>query len=98
ELGLDVKLERIGSEPRVLGTSRTAVRAGGGGQELSIYGVNLPASLQPTDVDLGPGITVSRVVKAGADEVVVSVDVAANAAPGIRAPFVAAPPRPLAPP
>ena len=31
ELGLDVRLERVGAEPRVLGTDRTALRAGATG-------------------------------------------------------------------
>ena len=96
EMGMDVRLERVGSEPRVLGTSRTAVRAGGSGQELSIFGTNLPATLQPADIDLGPGVTVARVVKSGPDEVVVSVDVAAGAAPGVRDLFVAGASRPKA--
>lgn len=96
ELGLDVKLERVGTEPRVLGTARTALRVGGAGQELKIYGANLPATLQASDIDLGPGITVTRVVNVMADEATVSVDVAATAAPGARDLFVAGAPRPKA--
>ena len=88
ELGMDVTLERVGAESRVLGTSKTALRAGASGQELSIYGVNLPSTLAAGDIDLGPGVTVSRVVKSGADEVVVSLDVAAGARSGARDLFV----------
>jgi quinohemoprotein amine dehydrogenase len=89
ELGLDVKLERVGSEARVLGTARTALRAGATGQELKIYGINLPSALQPTDVDLGSGVTVTGVVSVSPDEATVTVDVAANAATGARDLFVA---------
>ena len=39
-VGLDVRLERVGAETRVLGTDRTALRTGGAGQELKIYGAN----------------------------------------------------------
>jgi quinohemoprotein amine dehydrogenase len=97
ELGMDITLERVaGAESRVLGTSKTALRVGGSGQELSIYGANLPTTLAPGDIDLGPGVTVARVVKAGADEVVVSLDVAEGAAPGARDLFVAGASRPKA--
>ena len=96
EVGLDVRLDRAGSEPRLLGTDRTALRAGGAGQELKIYGVNLPASLRAADIDLGPGLTVSRVASVGSDVATVVVDVAAGAAVGARDLYVAGASRPKA--
>ena len=36
EVGIDVKMERIGNDPRVLGTDRTALKQGTSGQELKI--------------------------------------------------------------
>jgi len=95
EIGIDVKLERIGNDPRVLGTDRTALRKGAAAQELKIYGTSLSAG-RPADVDLGPGITVTRVVSSTPDVVTVAVDVAANAAPGMRDLFVAGASRPKA--
>jgi quinohemoprotein amine dehydrogenase len=89
ELGLDVKLERVGAETRVLGTDRTALKQGTSGQELKIYGANFAASLRPSDIDLGPGLTVSRVVSVTPDVATIAVDTAANAAPGARDLFVA---------
>ena len=89
EIGIDVKLERVGAETRVLGTDRTALRQGVAAQELKIYGTNLSSTLRPADVDLGPGITVSRVVSATPDVATVAVDVAAAAAVGARDLFVA---------
>jgi quinohemoprotein amine dehydrogenase len=89
ELGLDVRLERIGNETRVLGTSRTALRVGSSAQELTVFGANFPSAVQAADVDLGPGVKVSRIVKSGADELVISVDVSATAPPGMRDLFVA---------
>jgi quinohemoprotein amine dehydrogenase len=89
EIGLDVKLERIGSETRVLGTDKTALRQGSSAQELKIYGANLSPTLRPADVDLGPGITVTRVVSATPDVATVAVDVAAAAVAGARDVFVA---------
>ena len=89
EVGLDVRLERVGGETRVLGTDRTALKQGASGQELKIYGANIPAGLRPADVDLGPGLTVSRIVSVTPEVVTATVDVAAGAAPGARDLFVA---------
>jgi quinohemoprotein amine dehydrogenase len=89
EIGLDVRLDRIGGEPRVLGTERSALRVGSTGQSFRIYGANLPPTLQPGDVDLGPGVTVTRVASLAADQVTITVDVAPTAAVGVRDLFVA---------
>lgn len=89
EIGLDIRLERISGEPRILGTDSTALRVGATGQELRIYGANLPASLRPADVDLGPGLTVALVVSATPDVATVVVDVAAGAVVGARDLYVA---------
>jgi quinohemoprotein amine dehydrogenase len=89
ELGLDIKLDRVVGDARVLGTDRTAVRQGATGQELKIYGANLSASLRPADIDLGAGITVTRVVSVTPDLATVTVDVATTAPLGMRDLFVA---------
>jgi quinohemoprotein amine dehydrogenase len=96
EVGLDIKLERAGSEPRLLGTDRTALRAGVTGQELKIYGANLPAALRAADVDLGPGLTVSRIASVTPEVATVVVDVASGAAVGVRDLFVAGASKPKA--
>jgi quinohemoprotein amine dehydrogenase len=89
EIGFDVKLERAGGEPRVLGTDRASLRTGSTGQTLRVYGLNLPATLQAADIDLGPGITVTGVTSSGPDEMRVTVNVAANATQGTRDLFIA---------
>jgi quinohemoprotein amine dehydrogenase len=94
EIGLDVRLERVGAETRIIGTDRTALRAGASGQEIKIYGANLPSALQPGQIDFGPGITVSRVVAVTGDTATLAVDVAANAAVGVRDLFLAGASRP----
>jgi quinohemoprotein amine dehydrogenase len=94
ELGLDVKLERVGSETRVLGLDRTALKQGAVA-DVRIYGTNL-ASLRPSDVDLGPGITVSRIVSATPGVATVSVSVSPTAQVGARDLFVAGSSRPKA--
>jgi quinohemoprotein amine dehydrogenase len=96
ELGLDIKLERVGAETRVFGTDRTALRVGTSDQQVKIYGANLPATLQPKDIDLGPGITVKTIANSSASEAVVTVDVAASATQGVRDLFVAGASRPKA--
>jgi quinohemoprotein amine dehydrogenase len=89
ELGLDVTLHRLGSEPRVLGAERTALRVGATGQTFRVYGANFPATLQPSDLDFGPGITVTHVANVTPDQAAVTVDVAPNAAIGRRDLFIA---------
>jgi quinohemoprotein amine dehydrogenase len=89
EIGLDVRLERVGAETRLLGTDRTALRTGATNQELKVYGANLPASLRPADIDLGPGLSVTKVGPVTADLATVVVDVAPAAAIGARDLFVA---------
>ena len=88
EIGIDVKLERVGTEMRVLGTDKTALKLGASGQEVKIYGTNLAASLRTADVDLGPGVTIARVISSTPDVATVAVDVAASARPGARDLFV----------
>jgi quinohemoprotein amine dehydrogenase len=84
ELGLDVQLERIGAETSVLGTDRTALAAGVSGQLLKIYGTNLPTPLQPSAVDLGPGITLTQIVSATRDVATLTLDVDSDAGVGAR--------------
>ena len=89
EIGLDLRLDRIGNEPRVLGTERTALRIGSTGQSFRIYGANLPSTLQAADIDLGPGVTVTGVANVAPDQATITVDVADTAATGLRDLFVA---------
>ena len=88
EFGLDVTLDRVGSDPVVLGLEPPALRRGADDQEVSIFGANLPAGLTTDAVDLGPGITVGRVVRSATGSVTVTVDVDDDAAIGARDVFV----------
>jgi quinohemoprotein amine dehydrogenase len=89
ELGVDVRLERVESEPIVLSIAEPRVRIGTTAQEVHLFGVNLPTRLTAADVNFGPGVTVDRIVSAAADRVGVAVSVAAGATPGRRNVFVA---------
>lgn len=84
EEGIDVRLERLGRELHVLGTDRTALQSGTTAQPLTMFVANAPATLQPKDIDLGPGITVTRVERATTEALTLSVDVAEKAAVGPR--------------
>jgi quinohemoprotein amine dehydrogenase len=83
ELGIDVQLRRVSGSPVILGASRTGLRAGVTGQEIRLFGANLPA-LTARDVDFGPGITVAQVAEPTARSVVLTVNVAQDAAIGPR--------------
>ena len=96
ELGMDVRLDRAGGGSRITGTDRLALRTGTAGQELKIHGANLPAQASARDVDLGPGVTVTRIVSATPETLTVAVDVAASAKVGPRDLFVAGAARPQA--
>jgi quinohemoprotein amine dehydrogenase len=84
EFGIDVRLDRIGSDPIVMGTAESMIKTGTSRQELHLYGANLPSSATPADVHLGPGVTIDRVVSATPTQMVVSVSVAPDAPVGRR--------------
>jgi quinohemoprotein amine dehydrogenase len=83
ELGIDVHLVRAGNEPVVLGTDLAALQSPSK-STLKIYGGNLPASLKPNDIELGPGVTVTKVVSATPGLVTAEVEVAKGLPVGMR--------------
>jgi quinohemoprotein amine dehydrogenase len=64
ELGVDVRMVRVGSEPIVLGAYPEHVKAGEEAS-LRIYGANLPSDLSAADVALGAGVEVLSVEGSG---------------------------------
>ncbi len=86
ELGIDVKLTKLGSDPVVFGTNVAALKTGGSARPVKIFGANLPAAaaIKPTDISLGTGVKLSRVVSATPDLLTVEVDVAPDAPLGPR--------------
>ena len=84
EFGIEVTLSRLGPQPVVLGTDLYSLQSPGTARELRIFGANLPANLKPADVDLGAGVTVTRVVKATPTVATVEVAVAKGLPVGIR--------------
>ena len=84
ELGIDVQLRRVSGAPVILGAGRTGVRAGATGQEVRLFGANLPSTIAARDVDFGPGITVTQVNAHTPESVTLVVNVAKHAAVGPR--------------
>ena len=84
EFGIDVKMTRESADPTIASVMPYAIKTGAKGVAVSIYGANLPNKLAAQEVDLGSGITVRKIVSTSRDKIVVSVDVAADAAPGQR--------------
>ena len=84
EFGIDVQLERIGADPIVLGVANPMLKIGASGQELRIHGANLPQRVQPADLNLGPSVTVDRVVSATPEQLTVSVTATSSATVGRR--------------
>jgi quinohemoprotein amine dehydrogenase len=95
EIGIDVTLTRLGSDPLVLGVDHTGLMAGAS-REVAIYGANLPASVAASAIDFGRGVSVKRVVSSSPQMVKVELDVAKDASVGPRDILVAGAARPEA--
>lgn len=89
EFGIDVTLRRQTSATVALGVSPKSLRTNTRGQELTIFGANLPRDARALALNFGPGVRVDRVVRALADSVTVVVSVDSSAAIGLRDLFVA---------
>ncbi len=88
EIGMDVRLSRLTGSAMVAGVHPRAMEIGGGEREVRIFGAGFADGVGPGDVDLGPGLSVTGVVRSTAEEVVLRVAVARDALPGGRDLFV----------
>lgn len=84
EFGFDVTLTRASADPTVAAVTPSALKTGAKGVEVHIYGDALPQKVTPQDVDMGAGVTVTKIVSAKPGELVVTVDVAEKAVSGQR--------------
>ena len=83
EFGFDVKMRRAPADAAALLLSdHSALKTGSQNNRVRLIGDHLPAALTPGDLNLGPGVTVQRVVSSTANEVVADVDVAPDAVLG----------------
>ena len=84
EFGIDVTMRRASGDPAVFGLDRLALKTGSTGERVTILGARLPSGLAATDLDLGSGVSVKRIVSQAADRIVVEADVAGGAVLGKR--------------
>jgi len=84
EFGWDVKLTRTTSEATISAVSPYALKVGSSGSEVHIIGDKLPTKLALADIVLGKGVMAKKIISATPDELVISVDVAADAGTGMR--------------
>jgi len=77
-------MTRASADPTVAAVMPYALKAGAKGVSVHIYGDSLPQKLSPQDIDIGAGVTVTKVISASPRELVVSVDVAEKALSGHR--------------
>jgi quinohemoprotein amine dehydrogenase len=83
EFGIDVHLVRVGAQPVVFGTDRYALKTPST-DEVHIFGANLPASPKTSDIDLGPGVTVTKVISGSPTEIAVEVSVMTDVPVGMH--------------
>lgn len=84
ELGFDVTMQRPADGAALLLVDPPAIKAGTSAARVRLIGERFPASVTPADLDLGPGVTVRRILSASPGEVVAEVNASADAAPGPR--------------
>lgn len=84
EFGFNVKLVRASADPSVTGVDVTMLKTGSTGTKVRLIGDNFPAKVAASDLDLGTGVSVTRIVSNNADEIVAEVNVAADAVSGKR--------------
>jgi quinohemoprotein amine dehydrogenase len=83
EFGIDVHLLRVGAQPVVFGTDRYALKTPSSG-EVHIFGANLPASPRASDIDLGTGVEVTKVISGSPTEIAVQVSVKPDVPAGVH--------------
>lgn len=81
----DETSHRLGmGEAKVLSLSPRALKKGSSHIQLALQGINLPTSPRSSDIHLGPGIAISKILKASPGQLVVEVEVQGNAPIGER--------------
>ncbi len=84
EFGFDVQLRRASSGPTLITVDRSSMKAGTQAQRVRLIGENFPAGVTASDINFGPGLAVRRIVSSSSSEIVVELDVAAEAQSGRR--------------
>jgi quinohemoprotein amine dehydrogenase len=77
EFGIDVKMIRAGKDPVVLGTDLYSVKSPST-REVHVFGGGFSPAWKPQDIDLGPGVEVTKIAKSTPAELTLEVTVAPN--------------------
>ena len=85
EFGYDVTARRESGDLSVLGSDVTALRAGASGQAMKVIGEHFPSDLKISDINLGSGVKVDKVVSVKPNEVSLLVSVDPTVVAGKRA-------------
>jgi quinohemoprotein amine dehydrogenase len=84
ELGFDVNIRKASAMPTLFVMDPPLLKTGSQSKRIRLFGDLLPEQISPSDLDLGPGVTVRRIISHDATQIVAEVDVAANAPVGKR--------------
>jgi quinohemoprotein amine dehydrogenase len=79
EFGFEVKLRRASSASVLLGVDPPSLKTGSRAQRIRLAGDHFPTQVTPADLDLGPGVSVRRILSDSPNEIVAEVDVDAAA-------------------
>lgn len=84
EFGFNVKARRNSSDVTVLGTDVSSIHAGSQNVAVKLIGDNFPRGLMPSDIDLGSGVHVSKIVSIKPSEIALTANVDTDAITGFR--------------
>jgi quinohemoprotein amine dehydrogenase len=84
EFGLDVRLQRASSRSTLLMMDVPSMKIGSKANRIRLLGDHFPADVKASDVLVGSGVTVNRILSSTAREIVAEISVASDAMPGKR--------------
>jgi len=84
EFGLNVSARRASTDVTVLGTDVSSIHAGSRDVPVEIIGENFPVGLSTTDIEMGAGVHVKKIVAIKPEQISVLVDVDSNVITGFR--------------
>ena len=84
ELGLDVRLVRLGSDPRIAALVPASIPGGGARQRVLVSGANLPVDLGADEVSFGPGVRVRTLEAIDSNRWILELETDDGALPGHR--------------
>lgn len=84
EFGMETTMRRDTGASVVLGTDIGSLKAGSSDNMVRIYGAHLSQTVSASDINLGPGVTVTKIISNTPQLVTVLANVDAKATPGRR--------------